>query len=516
MPFLPMGSLEEIERYEQIQKRLPALFERQKNNTHESRTVIVIPSLSLDEDVLKRIAGIHHYEERLLCFLMLLRLPRTNVIYVTSQPVDPTIIDYYLHLLPGIPVSHARKRLTLLSCHDASPTPLSLKILHRPRLIDRIRAHIPDPFSAHLTCFNTTFLERTLAVRLNVALYAANPSHFFLATKSGSRLVFAAAGVKMPEGYEDLRDRKDILDALYALKRSLPCLSKAVVKLNEGFSGEGNAMFFYRDSPDDEGLKGWLRDHFISNLQFEADGESFEHFVAKYETMGGIVERFIDGEKKRSPSAQCEIDPLGRITPISTHDQVLGGPSGQIFLGCTFPADETYRQEIQQSSIRVAEVLCHYAVMGRLGVDFVSTWEHDRWEQYAIEINLRKGGTTHPFMMLQFLIDGEYEPDTGLYLTPSGHPRFYHASDNLENAAFRGLCPEDLIDISVHHHLHFHGASQQGVVFHLIGALSEYGKLGVVCIGDSLKGAKSMYRSTCDILNQEALLQEQKRQTVYP
>ena len=81
---------------------------------------MVLPSLSIDQDVMSRIAGMHHYEERMLGMLMLLRLPRTRLIYLTSQPISETIIDYYLHLLQGVPAQHARARLTLLACFDGS------------------------------------------------------------------------------------------------------------------------------------------------------------------------------------------------------------------------------------------------------------------------------------------------------------------------------------------------------------------------------------------------------------
>ena len=72
--------------------------------------------------------------------LMLLRMPRTHLVFVTSQQVPTAIVDYYLHLLPGVPLRHARGRLTLLSCHDSSDVPLTQKILDRPRLLDRIEA----------------------------------------------------------------------------------------------------------------------------------------------------------------------------------------------------------------------------------------------------------------------------------------------------------------------------------------------------------------------------------------
>lgn len=102
------GSPEERQRFTALQARLPALYQQVFESPQAPRTVVVVPSLSLDLEVLANIAGVQHYEERLLCLLMLLRLPRTRVVLVTSQPVHPSIIDYYLHLLPGVPAGHAR------------------------------------------------------------------------------------------------------------------------------------------------------------------------------------------------------------------------------------------------------------------------------------------------------------------------------------------------------------------------------------------------------------------------
>ena len=53
-------------------------------------------------------------EERFLFLLMLLRQPRLRMIYVTSMPIAPEIVEYYLALLPGVIPSHARARLSLV------------------------------------------------------------------------------------------------------------------------------------------------------------------------------------------------------------------------------------------------------------------------------------------------------------------------------------------------------------------------------------------------------------------
>jgi hypothetical protein len=153
--------------------------------------------------------------------------------------------------------------------------------------------------------------------------------------------------------------------------------------------------------------------------------------------------------------------------------------------------------------LRVAEALKAQGVLGRFAIDFISVKEEDAWRHYAIEINLRKGGTTHPFLMLEFLTDGRYDAEQGLYFTANGQPRYYVCSDNLKGEHYKGLTPHDLIDIAMCNDLLYDGSSQEGVMFHLISALSQYGKLGLVCIGATPERAAFFYKKTMDVLYKE-------------
>jgi hypothetical protein len=317
--------------------------------------------------------------------------------------------------------------------------------------------------------------------------------------------VFREAGVLLPDGYERLRDTDDIVGALAALKQQHPTLNRAVVKLNEGFAGEGNALFYYDEIDGNMGpdIQAQIRAA-LPELQFQAGGECFESFTEKYADMGGVVELFVDGKNKESPSSQCRVNAIGEAQAISTHDQVLGGAGGQVFQGCTFPANPKYRMEVQEAGMRVAQVLASKGVMGRFATDFVSVpTESGEWQHYAIEVNLRKGGTTHPFLTLRFLTDGKYDLNNGEYYAQGGQAKYYYASDTLQSDHYKGLSPDDLIDIAVYHGLHFHAATERGVVFHLMGALSEYGKLGIVCIGDNPQQAQFLYKRTRSVLNRE-------------
>ena len=497
------GSAAELEAFNKIQAGFTNQFELFFPDNLAPKTIVVIPSLSLDQEVLSKVEGALYYEERLLCLLMLLRMPRANIIYVSSKPIDPVIIDYYLHLLPGITGYHARERLTLISCYDMTAIPLTEKILQRPRLIERIKNAIPPGNVAHIACFNTTALERTISVHLGIPIYGCDPSIIYLGTKSGSRRVFLQADVPMPPGAENLRSYEDILHAVVALKEMYPGIKKAVIKLNDGFSGEGNAIFKYPESLAGKALHKWIQDNLHDAIKPVAKDLSTDKFIEKFVLMEGIVEVFIDGDIKTSPSVQCRINPRGEVDIISTHDQVLTGDSGQIFAGAHFPANEAYRTTIGEMARSIAAILKNEGVLGRFSIDFISVKENDSWKHYAIEINLRKGGTTHPFLMLQFLTNGNYNEATGIFETANGQQLYYYASDNVQNNAYKGLTPKDLIDIAMFHGLHFDGATQKGVMFHMIGALSQFGKMGMVCIGASPQESYSFYTKTIAVLDAE-------------
>ena len=134
----------------------------------------------------------------------------------------------------------------------------------------------------------------------------------------------------MPLGYEDLANVDDIARALAELRSMKPELRKAVVKINEGFSGEGNAVFDLTDAPTGPSLVPWMRAQ-LPSMVFEAHGMTWDLYQSKFHAMGGIVEEFIPGSVKESPSVQFRVDPVGRLEAISTHDQVLGGKTDRFF-----------------------------------------------------------------------------------------------------------------------------------------------------------------------------------------
>jgi hypothetical protein len=221
--------------------------------------------------------------------------------------------------------------------------------------------------------------------------------------------------------------------------------------------------------------------------------------------MGGVIEEFIDAPRKTSPSVQVRTSPRGEVMPLSTHDQILGGDSGQVFLGARFPADDAYRVAIQAAGLRVGEVLARHGVVSRFGVDFLA-WQNARrgpWRLAGIEINLRMGGTTHPFLALRFLTGGQLDSNTGLFKSQSGRLKYYRATDNLRSARYQGMLPEDLFDLLAVNKLLYNERTESGVLFHMIGALSQFGKLGLTAIGNSADEADRLYDRVLEVLEVE-------------
>jgi len=504
-----LSALTEDERYrrfDELQARLVGAWEAIGLN-YDDESVVVVPSITLDRT---ESAGtgtmMQAYEERFLFLLILLREPRLRMVYVTSMPIAPEIIEYYLSLLPGVIPSHARARLSLISVNDGTPISLSEKLLARPRLLRRIAALIPNPYRSHLIPYNTTELERDVAISLGIPMYGADPRLAPLGSKSGCRQLFAEVGVPHPLGAENLRSLDDLADALVTMRADRPAMDSAIVKLNEGVSGEGNAVVRLKGlpapgSPED-------RDEVMKRLhamELESRKTPFEVYVAKFAEKGGIVEERIVGDELRSPSVQLRVLPGGAVELLSTHDQLLGGASGQSYLGCVFPAAPEYARMITDHAEAIGERLATLGALGRFAVDFVVVRGADGgWTPYAIELNLRKGGTTHPFLTLQFLTDGRYDPRTAMFLTPRGNEKHLVATDHLESELLKGLVPADLFDIVARHGLHFDQSRQVGVVFHMISCLTENGRLGLTAVGDTPAEADRRYRDASRIVLAEA------------
>lgn len=383
-----------------LQQRLEGLWSTLFPGDDEHYTSVVVPSRAVAPDEW----GADYEEERLLVLLIRLRNPRARMVYVTSRPIPPPVLEYYFELLRGIPASHLRAHLHLVSVHDTSPRPLAAKILERPRLLARIRGAIFDPSRAYLTVSEASPLERALALALDLPLNAADPALHHHATASGARQVFARAGL----------DAGEVADA------------------------------------------------------------------------GAAV-----------ASAEWRINPRRQVVAVSTHDHLPGGD-------LWFPASPAYRRDLLEAGRRAAEVLAACGVVSRVSVIFAVGFGERGVRLTALGLDLGMGPVVHSVLALRFLTGGSFDADTGAFLTPSGASKSYRASHAVGAGRYRGLLPEDLVDVVAAYRLRFDPLSESGVLFHAIGGLSERGSVGLTAVGGDRGEAERHHAQAIAILEREA------------
>jgi hypothetical protein len=457
------------------------------------RTVVVVHSISFDVPE-HLIPVFPAYEERFLCLVLsLLRAPRSRVVYLTSQPIHPRVLEYFFGLVPELDTPEARSRFFTVSLVDGRNEPLARKLLARPGALRRIRGLIGDPEVAFILPFCMTHDEVELAVRLGLPIYGCDPALNELGTKTGSRRVFAEEGVRHPVGLE-VDGALDLRSALHELRRLSPEARQAVVKLDVGVSGLGNALVDLAHAGEDP----------LIALELEDQESNAEDYRAALNDVGGIVEERIEGESFRSPSVQLRMSPAGQVDIMSTHDQVLGGPHGQTYFGCHFPADPEYAERIAAEALKVGRRLAREGVIGRASVDFAAVKSEGEWNPYALEINIRCGGTTHPNFALTALTDGAYDPLAGEYRTRMGDVKHYAATDHLDSPAYRTLTPDDLFDVVAERGLGWDVEHETGVVLHMVSALAVAGRIGLTAIGDDLEQARALYYDVKRALDEAA------------
>jgi hypothetical protein len=487
----PAAEAWQEEQFARLQQRLAATTAKRDARR---RSVVVLPSRSVDRWH-EPPAETRSYEERLLSFLFDLHDPALELTYITSLPVARSTIDYYISLLPRRLRLSARKRLRLVSLGDGGSRPLSEKLLERPHLLEQIRRALAGSTGAFLMPYNSTTLERDIALALDIPLFGADPNQAWIGTKSGSRALFARAGVPHPLGAEQIRTSHDAVHAIRALRAAKPKLAALVIKLDHAVSGEGNATVDLAGLPV-PGARGEraLIEHRLERLVPEVDGVSPAAYLRKLAAHGGVIEERITGLDLRSPSVQLEITPAGAITLLSTHDQILHGRSGQQFAGCRFPADPRYATVISALAQRVAERIAKMGVIGRLAIDFLVTrGNDDRWQPLALEVNLRMGGTTHPFQTLARLTGGRYDPQTASFTTRLGHTRHYVATDHLEIRQPQLPDQEGLLARATREDLRFDHNHGRGVVFHMLSSVEPLATVGMTAIADDPQRANDLH-----------------------
>lgn len=471
--------MENAKTFEDLQSGLgPALAANTPGSSVE-HVLVALPSYSVGESLLAhyapRIPALEH--RYLVVYGMLARIPSCHMVFVGSQDPGPDVLDYYLSLLPPEQRSDVRRRFHVVIAPDVTARSVAEKLLERPDLVDAIRA-VADGRPAFIEPWNVTEHEVAVAQALQMPVNGTHPDLRPLAYKSAGRRLFREAGVPLPYGHEDLRTARDVVRAAEDIRRARPACTAVVVKHDDSGAGDGNVVLDLGSDlrPQVESLPEWyLRDLLA----------------------GGVVEERIAGVAFSSPSAQVDVHPHGRVVLLATHEQELGGADAQVYMGCRFPADPAYAADLGRHALAVGEQLPRGGAVGRLSVDFAAARGGDgTWRVYALEVNLRKGGTTHPYASLRNHVPGRYDGEAGRWVATDGSARSYRSTDNLVDATWVGLPPATVVEALRARGLHFDHRKGTGVVLHMLSCLAVDGRFGLTAIGRDPAHAAELFDQT--------------------
>jgi PGM1 C-terminal domain len=481
--------------FEELQANLGAVWRLNRPGSAVDHVVVVLPSYSVGDTLLShyatRIPALEH--RYLVTSLMLHRIEGCELVFLTCQAPGKRVLDYYASLVPPQDRASTKARFRVAVVPDDSPRPLAEKLLDRPDLTEALGASLAGR-RAYIEPWNVTEREVELAERLQVPIDGTPPRLWHLGFKSSGRRLFREAGVPVPPGREDVRTIDQLVLAIDEIREQRPTATGVVIKHDDSAAGDGNAVIRF-DELDGAASPG----------EVPARGLTLPDWYLRDLASGGAVEELITGSRFTSPSVQIELTPFGEVRILATHEQVLGGESGQVYTGCRFPANPAYAAELAHHGRAIGDLLARRGVVGRLSVDFAAVQnDSGHWQVYALEVNLRKGGTTHPHVVLSHLVPGSYDADAGAWQAADGTHRWYCATDNLIDESWLGLAPDAVIGAVASAGLHFDARTGTGVVLHMLSCLAVDGRFGLTAIGRTPEQAADLYERTSTAVHRYA------------
>jgi hypothetical protein len=461
----------------------------------KGKSIVAMPSMSLDPETLSAIKGVGQYETRSLFKALQASGEKDQIIFVTSLPINETLLREFRQLHPN--GEELLKRVKFLSLDDDRSIPLAEKILepiHKDKL-EQLQGYIKDKENqTYLSPFISTELEENVAKRLGIPVLGPKPDHAKYGHKSLGREMMRKAGIHISAGVENLKNRDEAIDAILTRWEANNDLRKVVVKVNDGVSGEGNATLKLPTYSKVKDHRKEIDRLLKTDLKFENQTLTDEKFFAEFKRKEGIVEEWIEGEEKLSPSVQVRIHPSGEVEVLSTHEQIL---NGQVYQGAIFPADKAYRAKLNQYGRSIGEKMRDEGVIGDFAVDFIATPSKSKdavggYDLFGIEINLREGGTTHPREVTKVMTGAVYDEQAGL-LRAGNNKVYYTSSDNVFFPELKGVDPDEFIAFLREKNLLYDSETMTGIVPQLLGILPIEGKFGFVAIAKHPRTAKKIY-----------------------
>ncbi|MCL9759638.1 peptide ligase PGM1-related protein [Frankia sp. AiPa1] len=440
-------------------------------------------SFNFAEDLLREISYLAFSAERGLCYLEGLCEEGVEFVVITSMEVSQATLEYHFREIFGFDdqqTSSATRRLRLLSPSPRQGLPLDAAVLADAKVMSELAAIAEKSRSTSIVNFMATPISDQIASILGATIEERGADAAAEAgSKSGGKSLLRRACVTVPAGPSELvTDEQSVLREIARIGTR-----SAVIKLNSSHwtAGVGNAVVGVEEV---RGGNDLLESAEVLRL-------SPEIFRRELVAEGVLVEEFID-DVIASPSGLGRISFDGTVDIGPTHEQIL--VSGQ-YWGCRFPADERWRSGILSATERVGRALADDGVYGTFGIDFVVS---EGGDLFAVEVNLRKVGTSHVVRYIEALVGAAI--DRGGRLRPHGGPDVFYVNGRMQESSVIGIPGEAVLELLRDRGLLYRRESGEGVLLHCLGALPVCGYLELTSIAGSRATADSLIQQAQDVV----------------
>ncbi|XP_071297236.1 IQ domain-containing protein H isoform X5 [Agelaius tricolor] len=487
------------------------------------RTIIHIPSLGYSQHIREHIPDLALQQNLQMGRLCDILDANVDVIYICPLALSEELLQYYNKLLglqaavrSGNPEDMAdlQDRFKILTPEAINSFPehhmcLATVLKYSPRTMQRLQALLQGRV-AYMVGGVPHLDDLAVADQLQVPLLGSEPAVAQLySTKSGSKRIFASAGVPVPPGEWDIHSREQLLRALSQLVLDHPEVQRWLLKVDGERAGDGTAFCdvtahlecypWIQREQQGHGPAAWsdsqARELALVKISQELPGllaqhvqpvnekrfPTWEKFLQTFLTQGGVIEAFPSSGSVTNLTVDLLIEPTGELTLLASGEQLHAeGPLRSS--GTTIPQRSVDPELLQALCLQIGEACKSKGVLGYFSVDFVAFTHPQTGEQqvWATDLDLCYSDQLALSQLLVYLTDGNVDCGSSILQAPLGAKE-----SQSQRVQHEGTKPE-----------------KQGTVFVLYEDQKRH-SLGMITIGEDLQGVLLTFARNLFIIHQE-------------
>ncbi|ELT97689.1 hypothetical protein CAPTEDRAFT_178180 [Capitella teleta] len=559
---LRQSRLDLLETHKRRTKYLARNWER---ISHSPRVIIHIPSCGHSRHLRQSMKDFNIYQNLQMARLCDIKDPNVDVIYVSPVPVNDEMTQYYTKLLglrdaidtgevddqSDISMRYKIIHPDSARCFPSHNMCLATLLKHSPRTLKRIKNLIRGR-EAYIVTGMPQDDDLYVADALDVPVLCPEPDIAQLySTKSGSKRIFASAGVTVPPGEYDVYSLPQLQETLALLITENLEVSRWIFKLDDQFDGRGIAYVDVQEHLPcykwatreaqrygEKWNKKWAQEAAYIKIHQEIlevltqhaqpiNKESYQDwntFLHAFLCQGGIIEACPPSDSVTALTVNMLIEPTGKIKVLMNGDQIHA-ETQFAFWGLSLPQSSVEPDALNEACERVGRACSARGIMGYFTVDFV-TFIHPKTmkqELWAVDLTLKYSDSLAMFSFTTFATGGHFDPLTHTFDIPplkreekkSRRKRIAPVTEEPPNTNRFAVMSARLMhtNLSVVHYSVFfqmcraHGIGydvkeKQGTLFTLVDSQNRE-NLGMLTIGETLQGALGTFARNLSVIHQE-------------